>query len=83
MSPRTLLIAIAASATLGGGIGALATVATQSQASPAAIAAAVQRVRDTDAELTLKSILRDLDAIKRIDDAICHSGERVTCPFVP
>jgi hypothetical protein len=52
---RTLAMLLAAG-TFGGTIGALATAAVQSQASPAAIAAAVQRVQDSRAEHTLQSI---------------------------
>lgn len=56
---RTLALAIAASSVLGGMIGALATDATQSQAiTPAAIAAAVQKVQDTSAESTLAAMLK-------------------------
>jgi hypothetical protein len=53
ITARTLLASVAASAALGGGIGALATAATSSQASPQSIAAAVQRVRDQRAENVL------------------------------
>jgi hypothetical protein len=50
-TPRTI-----AAGTFGGTIGALATAAVQSQASPGAIAAAVQRVQDQKADNTLQSI---------------------------
>lgn len=55
---RTLLAAVMASAVLGGSVGALATAATSSQASPQAIAAAVTKVKDTTAEATLERIRR-------------------------
>jgi hypothetical protein len=60
---RMLIAAVAASATLGGAVGALATAATQSQASPAAIAAAVQRVRDSTAEEKLATIQKAIEAV--------------------
>jgi len=53
ITARTLLASNAASAALGGGVGALATAATSSQASPQSIAAAVQKVSDARAEKTL------------------------------
>jgi len=56
ISLRTLLISIAATAVLGGAVGALATAATTSQASPQAIAAAVQKVQDRAAERDLQAI---------------------------
>ena len=59
---RKLMLAVVASATFGGTIGALATAAFQSQASPAAIAAAVQRVQDQSAEQSLGIVSRNLDA---------------------
>lgn len=51
-----LILAVVASSIFGGAVGALATAATQSQASPAAIAAAVQRVQDQNADHTLGQI---------------------------
>jgi hypothetical protein len=53
---RTLLASVAATAVLAGAVGALATAATTSQASPQAIAAAVQRVSDQKAETELRHI---------------------------
>jgi hypothetical protein len=63
ITPRTLLASIAASSIFGGGVGALATAATTSQASPAAIAAAVTRVKDSAAEERLTAITRTLESI--------------------
>jgi len=56
ITARTLLASISATAVLGGAVGALATAATTSQASPQAIAAAVQRVSDPKAEAQLRTI---------------------------
>jgi hypothetical protein len=56
VTARTLITAVAASATLGGAVGALATAATTSQASPQAIATAVQRVQDQPAERYLRTV---------------------------
>jgi uncharacterized phage infection (PIP) family protein YhgE len=68
------LIALAlASATFGGAIGALATAAVQSQASPEAIAAAVQRVSDSNAEQSLRSIDAKLTTLDT--DLNPNSGE--------
>jgi hypothetical protein len=53
---RTLLAPVAATAVLAGAVGALATAAATSQASPQAIAAAVQRVSDQKAETELHRI---------------------------
>jgi hypothetical protein len=53
---RRLIIVVLASSSFGGVIGALATAATQSQASPTAIAAAVQKVQDTHADAALNEI---------------------------
>jgi len=65
---RNVILAVVASGVLGGSIGALATAATNSSASPAAIAAAVQQVKDgvadnklTDIEHTLEGISEKLD----------------------
>jgi hypothetical protein len=71
ITPRTLLASIAASAALGGGVGALATAATSSQASPASIAAAVQKVKDSAAESTLAAIHRELGTLTRISRQTC------------
>jgi hypothetical protein len=54
--PRTIAAIALASGTFGGSIGALAAAAVQSQASPQAIAAAVQRVTDSQAERSLRTI---------------------------
>ena len=66
MSKTRSIIAIAlAAGVFGGTVGALAASAVQSQASPSAIAAAVQRVKDQNAEASLRSIsakLATLDA---------------------
>lgn len=59
-TPRTLILAVAASGAFGGTIGSVVTAATQSQASPSAIAAAVQRVQDSSAEATLRRVDSDL-----------------------
>jgi hypothetical protein len=64
VSGRGLALAIAASSVLGGGVGALATAATVSSANPAAIAAAVQRVKDSTAENSLAKISSELEAVK-------------------
>jgi hypothetical protein len=53
---RTIAAVALAAAVFGGTIGALATDAVQSQASPAAVAAAVQRVSDSNAEQSLRGI---------------------------
>jgi hypothetical protein len=55
-TPKMLVASVAASAVLGGTVGALGTAATTSQASPQAIAAAVQRVSDQKAESELRHI---------------------------
>jgi hypothetical protein len=58
---RRLIIVILASSTFGGVIGALATAATQSQASPSAVASAVLKVQDTKAEQDLSLLDRSLN----------------------
>jgi hypothetical protein len=50
---RTLFASVAATAVLAGAVGAIATAATTSQASPQAIATAVPKVTDTQAERSL------------------------------
>ena len=65
MTNGRLLAALVAASTLGGTIGSLATAATQSEASPQAIAAAVQKVRDSGAEQTLRSIDNKLGAVQQ------------------
>lgn len=57
MRSTNVLALILASSVIGGIIGAMATAATESQASPSAIAAAVVKVQDATAD-------RDLTAIK-------------------
>jgi hypothetical protein len=54
--PSTIVAVALAAGTFGGTIGALATAAIQSQASPEAIAAAIQRVSDSSAEQSLRGI---------------------------
>ena len=71
ITPRMLLASITASAALGGGVGALATAATTSQASPTAIAAAVQKVKDSAAESSLTAIQRELGVLTRISKQTC------------
>jgi hypothetical protein len=61
---RTVAAIAIASGTFGGTVGALATAAVQSQASPQAIAAAVQRVQDSAADRSLRSISGTLGGIK-------------------
>ncbi len=66
MTRRLTIAAVAlASGTFGGTVGALAASAVQSQASPAAIASAVQKVSDTSAEQNLHSIDVELGTIVR------------------
>jgi hypothetical protein len=60
---RAIAAVALAAGTLGGTIGALATAAIQSQASPQAIAAAVQRVSDSNAEQSLRSINAKLGTV--------------------
>ncbi len=60
---RKLIVVAVASATFGGMIAALATAAIQSQASPRAIAAAVQKVQDTKSENELGAISSRLATI--------------------
>jgi hypothetical protein len=64
MSIKTLALVVVASTIFGGGIGALATSATSSSASPVATSSAVQRVRDSTADSNLAAIRADLDTIK-------------------
>jgi hypothetical protein len=59
---RIILVALASS-TFGGAVGALATAATQSQASAGAIAAAVQKVQDQKADRTLATISNKLGTL--------------------
>lgn len=57
---RTLIIVALACSVFGGVIGALATAATQSQATPTAMAAAVQRVEDQAVRRQLVTIFQRL-----------------------
>jgi len=57
---RKMVVAIVASGVFGGMVGALATAAVQSQASPQAIAAAAVRVKDSAADRSLKTISSEL-----------------------
>jgi len=52
----TLFASVTTTAVLAGAAGALATAATTSQASPQAIAAAVQQVQDRKAEKYLRTV---------------------------
>jgi hypothetical protein len=72
---RTLLASVSATAVLGGAIGALATAATTSQASPSAIAAAVQRVTDQKAEQQLHAVNLGLD-ILNIDSELMRTDNK-------
>jgi len=56
VTPRLFIAAVLGSSVVGGTVGALATAATTSQASPQAIAAAVQKVQDQTAEKYLRTI---------------------------
>ena len=77
IKPRVLFASIAASAVLGGAIGSFATAATSSQASPASIASAIQKVRDSTAENTLSNIqttlAQELTEIRRVAELICRN----------
>jgi hypothetical protein len=64
VTPRLLIAATLASATLGGAVGALATAATTSQANPQAIAAAVGRVQDQAADRALRLIAIDMITVE-------------------
>jgi hypothetical protein len=61
----TSALRLLAVAVVSGAIGAFAAQATTSTASPQAIAAAVQKVRDTQAEQALAAIRSDLDSLNR------------------
>ncbi len=67
---RALVAGMLAAATFGGTVGALATAAVQSQASPEAVAAAVQKVQDQTADRTLSTISSKLGAMKSTLSAI-------------
>lgn len=60
---RKIIMVALASSTFGGVLGAIATAATQSQASPAAIAAAVVKVQDQKAERSLATIANRLATV--------------------
>jgi hypothetical protein len=60
---RTIIIVALAAGTFGGMVGALTTAATQSQASPQAVAAAVQRVSDTNLTAAVKALGSKLDSL--------------------
>lgn len=67
----------------GGAIGALATAATSSQASPQAVAATVQRVQDQAAERDLNNIKEALVSINTNTYATCYAtivGARQALP---
>ena len=68
---RTLLASVTATAVLGGAVGALATAATTtSQASPQAIAAAVQKVQDQAAERYLRTIVVQLLPLNSLEGTL-------------
>lgn len=83
---RRVALAVIASGVFGGVVGALATAATQSAASPRAIAAAVQHVQDASAERSLRSIDSDLSHLNSavttqlgyIDEDINHNADVAT-----
>ncbi len=60
---RRIVIVALACASFGGVVGALATAAVQSQANPAAIAAALQKVQDKSAETSLAAISTKLTTV--------------------
>ncbi len=60
---RKIVIVALACATFGAVIGSLATAAVQSQANPAAIAAAVEKVQDKSAETSLAAISSKLTTV--------------------
>ena len=64
---RKLILVSLASATFGGTIAALATAAIQSQATPEAIAAAVQRVSDSNAQASLRAINAKLSPLSSLN----------------
>jgi hypothetical protein len=66
---KLIVVALASSA-FGGVIGALATAATQSQASPQAIVAAAQRVSDSSADRSLTAISSQLRSLTAIDSQL-------------
>jgi hypothetical protein len=56
ITARTLFASVLAASVLGGAVGALATAATSSQASPQAIAAQIEQVQDQKSEKYLRTI---------------------------
>ena len=74
---RTLLASVAASAVFGGAMGALATAATSGQASPQAIAAAVQRVSDRAAQADLLGIHVEMFSIEGRQDELKKVAEEI------
>ena len=79
---RVLAAATLASAVLGGSIGALATAATSSEASPQAVAAAVQKVKDSGAEGELSRIRTIMEQLRQYSlksaeelQAICKNSK--------
>jgi len=66
---RKLIAVVLASSTFGGAVGALATAASQSAASPSAIAAAAVRVQDQKAENALAGINRRLGQVASSENA--------------
>lgn len=74
---RTLLASVTVTAVLGGAIGALATATTTSQASPEAIAAAVQKVSDQKAQTWLHILDIDLEGVKRNQEQLQATTESI------
>lgn len=69
--PRTIAAIALAAGTFGGTVGALATAAVQSQASPRAIAAAVQRVQDSSADRSLSAINSEMRSVANDMEEVC------------
>lgn len=67
---RKLIMIAAACSVFGGTIGALVTAATQSEADPKAIAAAMQRVQDQRSEKELGNLVGISRSIRKSDDAV-------------
>jgi hypothetical protein len=63
---RKLVVVAVACSTFGGAVGALVTATAQSQADPAAIAAAVQKVQDQRAEGSLTAISSKLNQLGKL-----------------
>ena len=80
IKPHLLVVAVISSSVMGAAIGALAASATSTQASPAAIASAVQHVTDTKAERLLRLIAiesEELTPIKRDIEQLVASTEAI------